>query len=197
MSQGRNPWSDVGSIEALRLAGRYFVRAVRDAQDTEAREGLAWAATLAGIAFGNAGVHLPHAMSYSVAGLVRGYRCPGYPQREPLVPHGISVIVNAPSVFRAIAHTSPERHLQAASELGADVRGAVPGDAADILADALIERMRAAGVPNGIGGIGYASTDIDALAHGAIVQKRLVDNAPLPVDEPFMRTLFQHAVSYW
>jgi alcohol dehydrogenase class IV len=197
MSQGRNHWSDVGSLEALRLGGKYFARAVHDAADAEAREGLAWAATLAGIAFGNAGVHLPHAMSYSVAGLVKDYKCPGYPQHEPLVPHGISVIVNAPSVFRATASTSPELHIEAAQALGTDVRGAAPGDAAAVLADTVTKLMKAAGVPNGVGGVGYGEADVEALARGAIVQKRLVDNAPMPVDEPLMRALFRGALSYW
>lgn len=197
MSQGRNPWSDVGSLEALRLGGKYFTRAVRDAADSEAREALSWAATLAGIAFGNSGVHLPHAMSYSVAGLVRDYKCPGYPDHEPLVPHGISVIVNAPSVFRATAPTSPELHLEAAAALGADVRGASPADAASILPGAVTSLMKAAGVPNGVGGVGYTEGDVDALARGAIVQKRLVDNAPMPVDDAAMRDLFRAALTYW
>src|ERR1019366_4203035 len=48
MSQGRNPWSDVGALEALRIAGTYFVRAVNDANNREAREALSWGATLAG-----------------------------------------------------------------------------------------------------------------------------------------------------
>lgn len=190
MSQGRNPWSDVGSMEALRLAGRYLVRAVRDASDEEAREGLAWAATLAGIAFGNAGVHLPHAMSYAVAGLVRDYRCAGYPQGEPMVPHGISVVVGAPAVFRATAATSPERHLAAAEALGCDMRGAAPADAGDILANALRDRMRDTGVPLSLRALGYSEADLEALTRGAVVQKRLVDNAPLPVDGAFMRDLF-------
>jgi alcohol dehydrogenase class IV len=196
MSQGRNPWSDVGSLEALRLAGRYLVRAVTDATDSEAREALSWAATLAGIAFGNAGVHLPHAMSYAVAGLVRDFRCPGYPQQEPLVPHGISVVVNAPSVFRATAHTSPDRHLAAAEALGADVRGVAAPDVAEVLAGALLQRMRATGVPLGVSAVGYGEADVAALARGAIVQKRLVDNAPMPVDEAGMRSLFRGALAY-
>jgi alcohol dehydrogenase class IV len=197
MSQGRNPWSDVGSLEALRLGGKYFVRAVTDATDSEARESLSWAATLAGIAFGNAGVHLPHAMSYAVAGLVGDWRCAGYPQDEPMVPHGISVVVNAPSVFRATAATSPERHLQAAEALGADIRGASEADAATVLSTALVDRMRAAGVPNGVGGVGYREADIEALARGSILQKRLVDNAPMPVDDAAMRALFRGAMAYW
>jgi alcohol dehydrogenase class IV len=196
MSQGRNPWSDVGAMEALRLAGKYLVRAVRDATDEEAREGLSWAATLAGIAFGNAGVHLPHAMSYSVAGLVREYRAPGYPQSEPLVPHGISVVVNAPSVFRVTAATSPERHLAAAEALGADVRDAGPEDAAEALARTLVDAMRATGIPLGVAAVGYGESDVDALARGAIVQKRLVDNAPIAVDDEGMRGLFRGAMGY-
>jgi hydroxyacid-oxoacid transhydrogenase len=197
MSQGRNPWSDVGSTAALRLAGLYFARAVKDASDSEAREALSWAATLAGIAFGNAGVHLPHAMSYAVAGLVREYRCAGYPQHEPMVPHGISVVVNAPSVFRATGATSPERHLEAAAALGADIAGVGREDAGACLSRKLVELMREAGVPNGVSGVGYGEADIDALTRGSIVQKRLVDNAPMPVDEASMRALFRGALSYW
>jgi hydroxyacid-oxoacid transhydrogenase len=197
MSQGRNPWSDLGSGEALRLSGKYLVRAVNDAADHEAREALSWAATLAGLAFGNAGVHLPHAMSYAVAGLVRDYRCPGYPDGEPLVPHGMSVVVNAPSVFRRTAGTSPERHLEAARMLGADVHDALGDDAGGILASELLARMRATGIPNGVGGLGYGAADVAALARGALLQKRLLDNAPMAVDADRMRELFERALSYW
>ncbi|RKH61444.1 hydroxyacid-oxoacid transhydrogenase, partial [Corallococcus llansteffanensis] len=123
MSQGANPWSDLGCREALRLMGLYLERGVKDAQDAEAREQLMWAATLAGIAFGNAGVHAPHGMAYAVAGRVRDFRPSGYPDDEALVPHGMAVIVNAPAVFRYTAPASPERHLEAAGHLGADVRG--------------------------------------------------------------------------
>ena len=91
MSQGANPWSDLGRREAMRLLGRYLERAVADASDREAREQTMWAATLAGIAFGNAGVHIPHAMSYAVAGQVRTFHPDGYPGSEPVVPHGMSV----------------------------------------------------------------------------------------------------------
>jgi alcohol dehydrogenase class IV len=197
LSQGRNPWSDLGSLEALRLGGRHLARAVHDPADEEAREALAWAATLAGIAFGNAGVHLPHAMSYAVAGQVRDHRCAGYPQDHAMVPHGFSVIVNAPSVFRALADASPERHLEAAAALGADVRGAGPADAASLLEAALVTTMRAAGAPNGIAPLGFDEGDIGRLASGAFAQRRLVDNAPRAVDEADLRALFRGALSYW
>ena len=197
MSQGRNPWSDVGAVEALRLAGKYLVRAVADAADDEAREGLSWAATLAGIAFGNAGVHLPHAMSYSVAGLVRDYRAPGYPQGEPLVPHGISVVVNAPSVFRATAATSPERHLAAAQALGADdARRRAGRRGGHSRAGARRDDARDRRTARDVGRWATARGTSTALARGAIVQKRLVDNAPMPVDDEGMQALFRGAMSY-
>ena len=195
MSQGRNPWSDVGAREALRLAGCFLVRAVRDAADAEAREALSWAATLAGIAFGNSGVHLPHAMSYSVAGLVRDYRCPGYPEEEPLVPHGISVVVNAPAVFRALAPHLPERHLEAARLLGADSEQAHPEDAGELISEALRRMMRETRVPAGPAALGYGRDDVVALTLGAMLQKRLVDNAPIVVDAARMRTFFEDSLS--
>jgi hydroxyacid-oxoacid transhydrogenase len=191
MSQGRNPWSDVGAREALRLAGRFLVRAVRDATDAEAREALSWAATLAGIAFGNAGCHLPHAMSYSVAGLVRDYRCPGYPQAEALVPHGISVVVNAPGVFHALAPHLPQRHLEAARLLGADTAQAQLEDAPELISTALRGLMAATGVPANPASLGYGPGDVPALTRGAMLQKRLVDNAPVPVDTAQVQSLFE------
>lgn len=197
LSQGRNPWSDVGSLEALRLGGRYLVRAVHDASDSEAREALSWAAVLAGIAFGNAGVHLPHAMSYAVAGLVRDFRMPGYPGDEPLVPHGVSVIVNAPSVFRWTASACAARHLDAAAALGADVEGATLDDAGSVLSDHVAGLMRATGVPNGLSGVGYGEPDLDALADRAALQKRLTDNSPRPVTRDDLRALFAGAARCW
>lgn len=200
MSQGANPWSDLGSLEALRLGGLYLERAVRDASDVEAREKLSWAASLAGIAFGNAGVHLPHGMAYAVAGLVRDFRMPGYPEGAPLVPHGVSVVLNAPSVFRFTASACPERHVEGAALLGADVRGAssggasAAGDAGEVLSAALERLMRAAGIPEGLEAVGYGEGDVDALVRGTIVQKRLLDNAPVPVAEPELAALFRGAM---
>lgn len=197
MSQGANPWSDLGCREALRLLGLYLERAVADANDKEAREQTMWAATLAGIAFGNAGVHAPHGMAYAVAGLVRDFHPSGYPKDEPIVPHGMSVIVNAPAVFRYTSEVSPERHLEAASLLGADVRGAAERDAGEVLAGKLIQIMRAVGMPNGIGGVGYTEADLGALTDGAYPQQRLLQNAPREMTRPVLTELFRQALRYW
>ena len=197
MSQGANPWSDMGCKEALKLLGRYLVRAVEDAGDREARGQVMWAATLAGIAFGNAGVYAPHGMSYAVAGLVRDFHPEGYPDNGAIVPHGMSVMVNAPSVFRFTAGACPERHLDAAGWLGAEIGGAGAADAAEVLSGRLIGLMRATAMPNGIAGVGYGEADIPALTEGAYPQRRLLDNAPCTIGRDALNGLFRDALSYW
>jgi hydroxyacid-oxoacid transhydrogenase len=197
MSQGANPWSDLGCRESLRVLGQYLERAVHDASDSEAREQMMWAATLAGIAFGNAGVHAPHGMAYAVAGLVRDFRPSGYPDHEPLVPHGMAVILNAPSSFRYTAEASPERHLEGARLLGADTHGAGANDAGEVLANELIRIMRAVGIPNGLGGVGYTEGDVAALTDGAHPQQRLLQNAPRDMSKPVLADLFRRAMRYW
>lgn len=197
LSQGANPWSDLGCREALRLIGLYLERAVADAADREAREQMMWASTLAGIAFGNAGVHAPHGMAYAVAGSVRDFRPAGYPQAEPMVPHGMSVIVNAPAVFRYTADTSPDRHLESARVLGADIRDAAPGDAGEVLGNGLIRIMRAVGMPNGVAGVGYSEGDLDTLTRGTLPQQRLLQNAPKDLNRDVLKSLFRDALNYW
>jgi hydroxyacid-oxoacid transhydrogenase len=197
MSQGANPWSDLGCREAMRLLGQFLERAVNDASDTEAREQMMWAATLAGIAFGNAGVHAPHGMAYAVAGLVRDFHPSGYPADEPLVPHGMAVILNAPSSFRFTAEASPERHLEGARLLGADTQGAGAKDAGEVLANELIRIMRAVRMPNGLGGVGYSEDDVTALTEGAHPQQRLLQNAPREMSKPVLADLFRQAMRYW
>ena len=197
MSQGANPWSDLGCEGALKLLGQYLVRAVNDGADTEARDKLMYAAMLAGIAFGNSGVHVPHGMAYSVAGLVRDFRPAGYPQDEAIVPHGMSVIVNAPSVFRFTSPACPERHLHGASCLGADTLGAAENDAGEVLARHLIRMMKQTGIPNGIGGVGYDDGDIGALCDGAFAQQRLLTNSPRPVGRDDLADLYRGAMQYW
>ena len=194
MSQGANPFSDVGSLEALRLCGRFLLRAVRDASDAEAREQMIWAATLAGIAFGNAGVHVPHAMAYAIAGQVRDFRLDGYPAQEPMVPHGLSVVVNAPAVFRWTASACPERHLEAAAALGADVRGATHADAGELLGAYLQSLVKQTNLPVRARELGYRDGDVAELVRGTAVQRRLLDNAPREVHEAELTQLFEAGV---
>jgi len=197
MPQGANPFSDTLCRESLRQAGKYLVRAVNDMTDHEARHAMMYAATLAGVGFGNAGCHLPHAMSYPVSGRVEHYQPEGYPGVEPICPHGMSVIVNAPAAYRFTAPGCPERHAEGAELLGADAHATVPAEAGAVLAGHIEEMMRATGVPNGIGGVGFTKEAVDGLSSAASAQQRLLLVAPVSVDEADLRNLYRDALSYW
>jgi hydroxyacid-oxoacid transhydrogenase len=195
--QGANPISDVWSLEALRMSADHLVRAVDDAGDDEARAGMVLAASFAGIGFGNAGVHLPHAMAYPVAGGVREYRAPGYPTDHALVPHGFSVILNAPAVFAFTGQSSPERHLEAASALGADVSRCRSEDAGRVLADRITWFMQRLNVPNGLSAVGYSSSDIPVLIEGTLAQERLTKLSPRPAGAEELARIFESAMRCW
>jgi len=195
--QGANPISDIWASRAVELVAQYLVRAVDDPEDDEARSAMMMAATIAGIGFGNAGVHLPHGMSYPVAGMVRNYMPSGYGSDHPMVPHGMAVVVNAPAVFRFTAPTNPELHLRIASLMGVDTRGASLEDAGDLLAGALIAIMRATGIPNGLSELGYGPDDIDDLIAGTLPQHRVTKLSPKPAGEEELRQLFLDSMTIW
>ena len=197
VSQGANPFSDMLATEALKLVGAFLERAVRDASDTEARTEMMYAAMLAGIAFNAAGCHLPHGLSYSVSGLTKDWHVPGYPEGASLVPHGMAVVLNNPSVWRHTAPASPERHLHCAQCLGADVRDARPADAGEALASRVIAMMRATGMPNGLTALGFDESHVDALATGAEPQYRVIRNAPVDIGRDELKRLFRSALRYW
>ncbi len=195
--QGSNPISDVWSIQALRMVAQYLVRAVDDPSDDEARANTLLAAAYAGVGFGNAGVHLPHGMSYPVSGHVKTYRAPGYVTDHPLIPHGVSVILNAPAVFRFTASASPGRHLQAAGALGADISSARAEDAGAILADRITWFMQRLNVPNGLRSVGYSSSDIPALVEGTLPQHRVTKLSPRPAGPEQLSRLFEESMVAW
>jgi hydroxyacid-oxoacid transhydrogenase len=195
--QGSNPISDVWSLQALRMVAQYLVRAVEDPGDDEARANMLLAASYAGVGFGNAGVHLPHGMSYPVSGNVKTYRAPGYTTDHALVPHGFSVILNAPAVFRYTAQASPERHLQAAEALGVDISRCQPADAGRILAERITWFMQRLKTPNGLRAIGYSTSDIPALVEGTLPQHRVTKLAPRPAGPDDLGKLFEEALDAW
>ena len=195
--QGSNPISDLWALEALRLVEQFLPRAVADPSDDEARSAMSLAAALAGIGFGNAGVHLPHGMSYPVAGMVESYVPEGYAIDYPLVPHGFAVIVNSPAVFRFTAPTCPQRHLRAAEVLGVDCSGAKDEDAGPILADRIVSLMRQLGAPNGLSALGYGSQHIPALVEGTLPQHRVTKLSPRAADAEDLAGIFEDALRCW
>jgi hydroxyacid-oxoacid transhydrogenase len=206
--QGANPVSDVWAARAIELAGAHLLRAVEDPEDLEARSVMILCATYAGIGFGNAGLHLPHGMSYPVSGMVKGYQPPGYPAGRPLVPHGMAVVLNAPAAFRFTAPANPQRHLEAARLLGAGAKpgrdagpgsgkGAGPQDGGELLAAALIGLMRRAGMPNGLAAVGYSEADIEALVRGTLPQHRVTRLCPRPFTAEDLAGVFRASLRLW
>lgn len=195
--QGANPISTIWASKAIETVTANLLRAMHDPEDDEARGQMLLAAAYAGIGFGNAGVHLPHGMSYPVSGMVRAYVPPDYTPDHPIVPHGMSVILHAPAVFRWTAATNPELHLQAAQMMGVDTRGATPADAGDILAGAIVDIMRKTGMPNGLKAIGFSEADVDQLVEGTLPQHRVTKLAPKPANAADLRQLFLASMTCW
>ena len=195
--QGSNPISDVWALEAMRLVAEFLPRVVADAADVTARANMLLASTMAGMGFGSAGVHLPHGMSYPVAGLVEKYLHPGYPVSYPIVPHGVAVIVNAPAVFKFTASACPERHLHAAEVLGANINGVGLDQSGEILSYQIMQLMRELGMPNGLEALGYGTDDIPALVKGTLPQHRVTKLSPKLVDKEDLFHLFTTALRYW
>ncbi len=195
---GSNPISDLWSEQAMSLLATSFRQAVRDGGDVAAREQMALAATMAGLGFGNAGVHIPHANAYPIAGRVHD-RCPdfrpaGYPDDEPMVPHGMAVSLTAPEAFRWTFSSSPERHLRAAALLA-------PGHGYDAGPDALpavlADLMRDIAIPNGLGAVGYDEGDVDDLVEGAMKQQRLLATAPREVTDEDAAGILERSLELW
>ncbi|MEO3824527.1 hydroxyacid-oxoacid transhydrogenase [Actinomadura sp. B10D3] len=192
---GANPVSDMWAEKSLSLLSRSFRRAVQDGDDRQARADMALAATFAGLGFGNAGVHIPHANAYPIAGMVKDFHPAGYPDGEALVPHGMSVSLTAPEAFRFTYQARPERHVRAAELL--DPRLDRPNDPAEHLPLAVLNLMRDIGIPDGIGGVGYAEGDIPGLVEGTMKQQRLLATSPRPVNEDAVAEIFKRSLRLW
>ena len=194
---GSNPIADMWSERALGLMSAAFRRAVRSDAGVDtmlAREEMAMAATFAGLGFGNAGVHIPHANAYPIAGRVREYVAPDYPaDHGPIVPHGMAVSLTAPEAFRFTFDAAPERHLRAARLLDPSVSAS----GADALPQALTTLMKDLSLPNGLGEVGYGESDVDALVDGALKQQRLLATAPKAVTGEDLAGVIRGSLEHW
>jgi alcohol dehydrogenase class IV len=197
---GANPISDMWAERSMALLASAFRTAVRHGDDVGARGEMALAATFAGMGFGNAGVHIPHANAYPIAGRVKGFHPRDYPADEPMVPHGMAVALTAPEAFRFTFDAAPERHVRAAEILGLDPStgsGHRREDAAGLLPAVLAALMRDIGIPNGIGAVGYDKHDIDDLVQGTMQQQRLLATSPRAVTDDDAASIFRASMELW
>jgi alcohol dehydrogenase class IV len=195
---GSNPFADLWSEQAIKWAGRYLRRAYFNGGDMEARTHMAMAATVAGIGFGNAGVHIPHALGYPIAGMVKDWMPQsGFEVEQPMVPHGLAAVITAPASFRFTAPVAPEKHARIAEWLGARITGLSAMDAAMKLPDALIGLMKDVGCPNGLSALGYTERDVPAMVEGGWKQQRLLLGAPRQVTKKDLTRILIESMTLW
>jgi hydroxyacid-oxoacid transhydrogenase len=192
--QGANPISDLWCEKAIKLVREFLPKAVKDGQDVEARTQMMLATIYAGMGFANAGVHIPHALGYPIAGNVRGYHPKDYPQKKPLVPHGMSTSLGAPASFQFTAMAKPERHRQVAEWMGVKPSGSDGDSAGKVLREAFIGFMQSIGMPGGLKAIGYSSADILALTEGTLKQKRLIALSPQAVTQQAVENILEQSL---
>ena len=193
--QGSNPISDTWAAKAIQMTSQNLVRVMQNPEDDEARAEMMLAATMAGIGFGNAGVHLPHAMAYPVAGMAKDFHPEDYP--KPMIPHGMSVILHAPAVFRFTASATSKAHLHAAALMGVDINNVSESDSGKVLAEAFVKIMQQTNMPNGLKPLGYGEEDIPKLAKGAFAQQRLTQLSPRPTSLEDLEQLFAESMILW
>ncbi len=195
---GSNPISDAVAAAAIEIVGKYLRRAVSMGNDLEARVNMALGATMAGVGFGNAGVHIPHSMGYPIAGMVKEWTPPGFKGVDyPMVPHGIAVTVGAPAAMKFTVPADMEKHALVVQLLGEDIEDLSLREAAMGLPEVLIDLMKDINFPNGVGALGFDERDIPKLVEGTIKQQRLLVCSPRPVTEADLEQMFEDAMSYW
>jgi hydroxyacid-oxoacid transhydrogenase len=195
--QGANPISDIWCEKAIKLVREFLPKVVKDGQDCDARTQMMLATIYGGMGFGNAGVHIPHAMGYPIAGNVRAFHPPDYPEKNALVPHGMSTALGAPASFQFTARAKPARHRQVAEWMGVKDCGSSADSAGNALREAFIGFMQSIGMPNGLKGVGYTSADIPALAEGTMKQKRLIELSPQRVTQEAVENMLEQSLVVW
>lgn len=168
---GRNVLTDGLSLEAARLILHALPTALEHPQDRAAREDMARASLLAGMAFGSAGTHLSHAIQYPVGALTH-------------TPHGLGTGLLLPYVLAACAIEDPTRLASLGVALGVASPDAPPAEAARATVDAVAQLCARIGLPASLAALdGDPAAHRDSIVRLALEARRLVDIAPLPADE--------------
>ncbi len=179
---GSNPLTDALAESAISLISRYLPKAYSNGNDIEARSNMHIAATIAGLAFGNAGVHICHALSYPIAGEAL--------EKNVKVPHGLAVSITAPATFRLLTPYLVEKisnicYLFGYKEYDLDIY------------EIITNLMRILDFPNGLSELGFRRSDLHVLAEKALLQKRLISLSPIAVNEKFLERILEESLVLW
>ncbi|MGQ0637723.1 MAG: iron-containing alcohol dehydrogenase [Planctomycetaceae bacterium] len=166
--QGRNPMGDLLAAEAIRLIGANLRRASAHGDDLDAREAMAWAATLGGLAFSNVGVAIVHALEYPVGGATH-------------CSHGAGTGLLLPFVMRFHLPVREDRLARIGHFLGVSGKGMSALGAANAAIEA-VERLKAdIGIPRRLRDLGVTADQLPRLAEKAFAVKRMLRVNPRPV----------------
>jgi alcohol dehydrogenase class IV len=178
--QGKTPLADAFAERAIALIGQHLRRAVKDGQDLEAREGMALAATLAGLAFSNAGVAVVHALEYPVGGATH-------------CSHGAGNGLLLPYVMRFNLPARTKEFAVIARLLGEDVAGLPERQAAE-RAIVAVEKLRDdIGVPRRLRDLGAREEQLRPFAEKAFGIKRILRVNPRAVTVDDLEGIFKAA----
>jgi alcohol dehydrogenase len=155
VSIAATPITDAVAIKAIELIQAHLRTAVAHGEDIEAREQMAYAQFMAGMAFNNASLGYVHAMAHQLGGFYD-------------LPHGVCNAILLPHVQRYNAQVCPERLRDVAKAMGVNVEGMSAEQGADAAIEAIVQLAKDVGIPTGIRELGAKLEDIPTLADNAL-----------------------------
>jgi alcohol dehydrogenase len=155
VSTAATPITDAVAIKAIELIQAYLRKAVKDGKNIEAREQMAYAQFMAGMAFNNASLGYVHAMAHQLGGFYD-------------LPHGVCNAVLLPHVQKYNAQVCPERLTDVAKAMGVDVSAMTAEQGAQSAIKAIVELAKEVGIPSGLTALNVKATDIPELAKNAL-----------------------------
>jgi alcohol dehydrogenase len=177
---GKNPMSDLLATKAITAIAKFLPTAVTQPDGREAREEMALASLLAGMAFSAAGTAAVHALQYPVGEATH-------------TPHGLGNAVLLPTVMKNITPSRIPEMAFIARSLDPDLATSTDADAAPRAAGLVEELGAKVGIPKGLRALGVKEDQLSEISRMAFTVKRLLDNSPVPFDESSLLRLLQEA----
>ncbi|AGN82189.1 iron-containing alcohol dehydrogenase [Pseudomonas fulva] len=180
ISINRSPITDAIALGAIKVIARALPKAYANPNDLLAREDMATASLMAGMAFGNAGVGAVHALAYPLGGRFN-------------IAHGVSNALLLPYVMRWNKLACMERLRDVAQAMGVNIAGLSDSQAADASVDAMIELCAAVDIPAGLRAFNVPQDALAPMAEEASKIDRLMRNNPRKLTSEDIESIYQAA----
>ena len=171
-----HPSVDIYALQGIRLIAANLEKAVKNGQDQEAREALAFGSLYGGLCLGPVNTAAVHALSYPLGG-------------EFHIPHGLSNAILLPSVMKFNMPANIKRHAEVAIALGCQP-GKNDEETAQRGVDFIYQLADAVGIPKKLTDLGIPQTAVDGMAKAAMQVQRLLKNNPREVTEQDARDIY-------